>query len=81
MRADPTVIQVYDQDNDLSYPAVTVREHDNSVILYVIARVEWGECSAALIERAKRIAEVLTVPRPPKRDQVSGVVQGDTLDR
>jgi hypothetical protein len=55
----------------LTYPAVCIREHDNSPVFYVIARVEFGESSEELFARARRVAEALTVDKPPKRKQVS----------
>lgn len=70
MRADKFLTYIVEEDKDLTYPAVVIREWDRSPILYVVARVEHGETSEELFKRADRVADALTVERPPKRDSV-----------
>lgn len=66
MRADITITE-FTGSNDLSWPGVVIREWDQSPILFVVARVEYGETTEELLARAAIIAKVLTIDRPPKR--------------
>jgi hypothetical protein len=71
MKADSYITEIHDEKDNLIYSAVPIREWDNSIVLYVIARVEWSETLDELYERARRIAKVLTVDRPPKRNSAA----------
>ena len=48
----------------LGVPCVAIREHDNSIIMFVLVRVEFMEEKEEVLERAARIAKALTVDKP-----------------
>lgn len=69
MKADNKLTEIQD-DKGLIHTTVIIRGRGDSILMYVVARVECNESTQELMDRAERIADALTEDRP-KRDSAS----------